>query len=739
MSTSATSNLAIIGGRLEDDNEAVFQKMKELSDGRIAVFSTASRVPIEVGEETVEVFKEYGFEVEHLPLFWENREKMAFASEIVDKLEDYGSVFFSGGDQSRIIHSLLQDGNETPVLQKLRELHRRGGLISGSSAGAAMMSTASIRGGVSLEAVVYGVADDPEDMGLLIGEGLGFFPWGLVDQHFLERGRFGRLIVAMFATGEPFGFGVDENTAMFVHDNMLHVLGESGVVMFDARDAFASNYGELGSDYCSLRMHFLDNGDHYDIQSHTLFPHESKKKVIPSQISYTTPGHINRSVFGANIFLELITRLAEGTDHYRYDKATAYEPEAELEVSLHLRRPKRSVSYSALLGESREYSMTGFELDLTCEAMSLQTRRIRQRERARYNAQRHIHGGEPLHPDARLIATGSGLLNDRSAELIQYLKEKQLSPIAIVAAASSEPRSATRDYIEMFARHGIEAKDLNIRESNTLYQSQNEKLFQEIVNSPAILFLGGAQERLVDTLLYRGENTRVLHAIIRAYRRGASLIAVSGAASALSEAMLAGGSTVEALQYGISADSWLRGVVLEPGFGFLRDAVVDQNILSKRRLGRLLVTCAEENERFGLGLLEHSGMSVAGEFESVEAIGAHGFLLLDLGSARVQCHRRQFQAERVSMRLVRPGQKVAIPSGKLLSQEGAKQAPKSTITLRTLLKGLSEDVALLNKGRAEVELCQVDIVDIDDDADTAVINIDMVRVNEGRRPVKELD
>lgn len=732
---STKQNLAIIGGRLETDNDAVFQKMKAISGGRIAIFSTASRVPEEVGGESVEQFMQHGFDAHWIPLFLGNHRETAFSQDIVATLDDYGHVFFTGGDQARIIEALIQDGRETPVLQKLRALHRAGGLIAGSSAGAAMMSKQSIMGGVSLEAIVYGVTEDPKEMGMLLGQGLGFFQGGLVDQHFLERGRFGRLIVGMFATQEPFGFGVDENTAMFVQDDEIHVLGESGVVVLDARDAFSSDYGELGRDYCSVRMHFVDNGDTYSLSKQRLIPGRDKTLVAPSSISYTSPGHVNRSVFGANILLELITRLAEGTESYRLEKGTAFDPDAELEVTLHLRRPKRSCSYSALYEDSREYSVSGFDLDLTCEAMSLETRRLRQRERARYNAKKLIHGSGAV-PTSRLIATGSGLLNDKSTSLIEYIREHALYPVSIVAAASSEPREATRDYMELFERHGIEAKNLNIRESNTLHQSQNEQLLQEIVDSPAILFLGGAQERLVDTLLYRGENTRVLHAIIRAYHRGAAVIAVSGSSSSLSEAMIAGGSTVEALRYGVSADSWLQGVIVEPGFGFIRDAIIDQNVLSRDRLGRLLVACVEEEERFGFGLLDHSGVSFEGDIEAAEAIGAHGFILLDLHNARSESSREHFKVTDVDVFWIQPGERIVLPSGEI--QRESLVPYTGTMKLEHILQTFEENALHVNT-QCGKESCKIEVQMLHESNKHARIRVKVARNTDVRRPIKDLD
>ena len=110
---STNGPLLMIGGRFESDNQALFEVLKTHSNGRIAVLSMASGFPEEVGQELVDDFLHYGFEAELLPLFWENREDSAFDPMLVEKISDYGSIFFSGGDQSRIVETLIQDGQET--------------------------------------------------------------------------------------------------------------------------------------------------------------------------------------------------------------------------------------------------------------------------------------------------------------------------------------------------------------------------------------------------------------------------------------------------------------------------------------------------------------------------------------------------------------------------------------------------------------------------------------------------
>ena len=100
-----TGRLAIIGGRLEADNSTVFAAMKPLCNGRIAVVPVASDIPEEVGAEAVDSFERNGIHAELLPLFWRRRAD-AFDPALVERVESCGSVYFTGGDQSRIIGTL---------------------------------------------------------------------------------------------------------------------------------------------------------------------------------------------------------------------------------------------------------------------------------------------------------------------------------------------------------------------------------------------------------------------------------------------------------------------------------------------------------------------------------------------------------------------------------------------------------------------------------------------------------
>jgi cyanophycinase-like exopeptidase len=178
-----------------------------------------------------------------------------------------------------------------------------------------------------------------------------------------------------------------------------------------------------------------------------------------------------------------------------------------------------------------------------------------------------------------------------------------------------------------------------------------------------ILLCGGNQVRLVETLLHRGEESAVLRAIARAHAHGAAIIAASGAASALSGVMIAGGSTYEALRYGVSSDTGHRGLVIQEGIGLFGGGIVDQNLVGGNRLGRLVVACAEESERFGIGVFEDSVAIASHGGTRIEAAGKHGFVLVEIDPTALVLQSDSFIANGVRLTVLAPGETVDLRSG----------------------------------------------------------------------------
>ncbi|MEX1368003.1 MAG: cyanophycinase [Nannocystaceae bacterium] len=234
--------LVIIGGRLEPDDAEVFERILELSGpGPVCVLPTASAHPNRSMNAYVEDLRRYASDdaAARGVRLTAGDVDMAEDPAVAGGLRECGGFFFTGGDQSRIVDTLRPQGRDTPALTAILERHAEGGVIAGTSAGAAMMSDPMIGGGDSVAAITHGPCDTPDCEGMWVRDGLGLLPGWWTDQHFLVRGRIGRLLTAVLHTpGAPRrGLGIDEDTALAIVDGRAQVLGRSGVLRIDARQA----------------------------------------------------------------------------------------------------------------------------------------------------------------------------------------------------------------------------------------------------------------------------------------------------------------------------------------------------------------------------------------------------------------------------------------------------------------------------------------------------------------------
>jgi cyanophycinase len=636
--------LAMIGGRFESDNEPLFTALKSHSQGRIVVLAMASGYPEEVGAELVEDFINYGFEAELLPLFWDNRHTAAFDSALVDKISDYGSVFFSGGDQSRITGTLIQDGRETPVLQSIRRAHAAGGLVAGTSAGAAIMSGPMIASGTSLNALAEGLCEDPDDLdGFRLGTGLGFFPWGLVDQHFLQRGRIGRLLAAAREFNQQIAFGIDENSAMLVRGSEATVIGETGAMFVDMRQA---KFNSGGYDISDVRISYLDDGDRFDLAGCRPLPAADKKHLRVTRASYRRPAPVRRHAFSSYALHDLMLRLVEGDPaHYRHDSVLAYDEDSERQICLELSRaPQRSRALRAVRDGEIRYSAIGFDLRIRSCAMP--------------QAQRPLDTATVLPPDpvpgARLVLLGNSPLDWDPAYLDDLRKELR-EPVGIVAAASNTPRKTAGKYLDWLQRLGIRGEIIPVSQSNIERASKDRALLKRISSMGSLLFTGGDQRRLTETLLHCADATPVLHTIVSAYEKGVPLIGVAGAASAFAARMIVDGDSRAAFRYGSSEDAGFSGVIMERGIGLTSFGLIDQNFMSRHRLGRLLVACAAQRSHYGFGLCEESGLVIVGGERRLQALGRTGVIVAAMEPGRVRLRPPDFKADGIRLNFVEPG------------------------------------------------------------------------------------
>ena len=245
---AAQGTLVIVGGGLDPDNEAVYRAVLDRmpEDGTLGVLPTASGVPEESGPLTVQDFEQYSGPEQKIELIDLRNGEVDKANDPAwaQRIAACDALWFTGGDQARIVSTFrvepvgdanpeLEDGPDSLCYEAVIGVFRGGGVVGGTSAGAAMMSDPMILWGNSHEALLVGVVSDVPDFGVGLARGMGIFPVGMIDQHFLERQRLGRLLAAVPPTGNDVGYGIAENTAL-VLDNQaeppISVVGETGVL-----------------------------------------------------------------------------------------------------------------------------------------------------------------------------------------------------------------------------------------------------------------------------------------------------------------------------------------------------------------------------------------------------------------------------------------------------------------------------------------------------------------------------
>lgn len=182
----------------------------------------------------------------------------ALEDGFVRKVRAAQAVFFAGGDQLRTTSQI----GDSPGFTCMRERYAEGATIAGTAAGAAVMA----------ETMLVGGPDDQshEISALVMGAGLGFISGVIVDTHFAERGRLGRLLGAVAQNPKNLGLGIDEDTAVVVRNGTeLRVVGSGGVYVLDGTGITYSSLSEARPEgvatILDARVHVLADGDCYDL------------------------------------------------------------------------------------------------------------------------------------------------------------------------------------------------------------------------------------------------------------------------------------------------------------------------------------------------------------------------------------------------------------------------------------------------------------------------------------------
>lgn len=276
--------LIIIGGAVDkgsftenvfaehvDDNLNFFEKgilrriideSKHRKESRIEIVPTASKIPALVGSEYAKALGHLGAENVGV-INIETREK-ANDKEVLDRIKNADVIFFTGGDQLRLtsifggtaIHDLL-----------LEKYLKEDFLYVGTSAGAACASKNMIYQGSSREALLKGE--------IKITSGLGFMDHVIIDTHFVQRGRIGRLFQAVVGNPKTLGIGLGEDTGLLIKNgDSMEALGSGLVIIVDGRQIVDTNITdvELGEPISikNLVVHVMSQADVYCLATNDL-------------------------------------------------------------------------------------------------------------------------------------------------------------------------------------------------------------------------------------------------------------------------------------------------------------------------------------------------------------------------------------------------------------------------------------------------------------------------------------
>jgi cyanophycinase len=257
--------IAIGGAENKENDQHILERFVQTSGGEhadIVVIPTASRIH-ETGPRYEQLFRELGAERVAVMDFDTRRDCQE--SGRLRRLEEASGIFFTGGNQLRL--TTLLGG--TPVAKLIRQRNAQGVTVGGTSAGASILSEHMIAYGDEGSAVISG--------SVRLAPGLGLTNRFIIDQHFRQRDRLGRLLTALAYNPFAVGIGLDEDTAAFIGpDETVEVVGTGGVTIVDGAEVRFSSMGVVaeGQPVCmlGLRLHVLVAGATFNLHTRVAEP-----------------------------------------------------------------------------------------------------------------------------------------------------------------------------------------------------------------------------------------------------------------------------------------------------------------------------------------------------------------------------------------------------------------------------------------------------------------------------------
>ncbi|HLV23413.1 MAG TPA: cyanophycinase [Moheibacter sp.] len=250
----------------------IIEESKNGENSQIEVITTASTVPLEVGSEYIKAFNYLG--ASNVDVLHIQKRDEADLQENLDRIEKADVVMFTGGDQLRLT-SILGGTRFHKIL--LEKYQNEEFIYAGTSAGAAASSGSMIYQGASKEALLKGE--------IKITSGLGFIDDVIVDTHFVQRGRIGRLFQAVVTNPMVLGIGLGEDTGLLItKGTKMEAIGSGLVILVDGKQIKNTNLTDvsLGEpvSISNLVVHVMSQNDIYDLNSGELSIHNEPVKEI---------------------------------------------------------------------------------------------------------------------------------------------------------------------------------------------------------------------------------------------------------------------------------------------------------------------------------------------------------------------------------------------------------------------------------------------------------------------------
>jgi len=254
--------MAIGGAEDKFRDRVILSRFAELAggpDAHITVIPTASSIE-SAGERYRAIF--LGMGVDHVDIAVVGDRPDANSDAVIEMIRRATGIFITGGNQMRLAAIL----GGTRVMKTILERNVQSAVVAGTSAGASILSS---------HMVAYGASGNSPRMRMAqMVAGFGLVPGAIIDQHFRQRDRLGRLMMMVASNPSLLGVGVDEDTAaIFTHDGCLEVLGRHSVTIIDGSDAYTDVYrvkGHGGITLSGAKIHVLTSGHTFDTISRTL-------------------------------------------------------------------------------------------------------------------------------------------------------------------------------------------------------------------------------------------------------------------------------------------------------------------------------------------------------------------------------------------------------------------------------------------------------------------------------------